>query len=323
MKCSVCNSEIPEGLDFCLACGTIAEELSTEIRLQYEQIDSSVANSDVPLTDLILHPDFELQEPLDQYANKTTHWRATSKQSGEIVDLLKISADKHSTEDEVYETACRSTDLNHQNVIPVYGVHKVSGETSFWISMEPNQENALADILQTTPLSNEEAIEILCGLIRGIIYIHEMHFEHVELSPETIFLQKDKTGWVPKIGIFETKKDNKEDQTLYRAPEQKEDDFQKTQAADIFSLGRILLQILSGTVTKPVEIAELKNVPNELIQILTTCLNPKPEQRYATLKELLSKLEALQSKETVTDAKKKKKNTIICPGHGDMTQITK
>ena len=313
MKCSVCNSEIPEGLDFCLACGTIAVELSTEIRQQYEQVDSSVANSDVPLTDLILHPDFDLQESLDQHANKTTQWRATSKQSGQIVDLLKISADEHSTQDEAYETACRATDLNHQNVIPVYGVHKVAGDQSFWISMEPVQENSLADILQTTPLSNEEAIDILCGLVRGITYIHKMHFEHAALSPDSIFLQKDKTGWIPKIGIFGTKKTDKDDQKLYRAPEQKEDAFQKTQAADIFSLGRILLQILSGNATEPVEIADLKDVPNELIQILTTCLNPKPEQRYATLKELLSKLEALQGKETVTDAKKKKKKKIVCP----------
>ncbi len=312
MECSVCNAEILAGLDFCLTCGTVVEKPSSKIRRQHEQ-DSSGENSDTPRTERELHPNFDLQESIDQQANKTTQLRATSKQSGRTVNLLKIDTDESSTLDEAYEIACRATDLNHQNVIPVYGVHEVAGDQSFWISMEPIQENSLADILQAICLTNEETIDIICGLVRGITYIHKMHFEHNALRPNTIFLQQDSTGWVPKIGIFGTEKNDQEDQTLYRAPEQKKDDFQRTQAADVFALGRIFLQILSGNALKPIEIADLKDVPNELIQILITCLNPKPELRYATAQELLSKLEALQNKDTTATTNKKKRNTIICP----------
>ena len=208
--------------------------------------------------------------------------------------------------------------LNHAHIVPVYevGVYRPSdagGEVPF-IALEYVSGGTLAEKLRGTPLAPRQAAETIVPLARAMAHAHRLGIIHRDLKPANVLLTE---AGQPKITDFGLAKkfDIDQGQTpsgtilgtpSYMAPEQAGG---KTvgPAADIYSLGAILYELLTGrppfqadtllntlrlaASTEPVAPRQLQpSVPRDLETICLKCLNKNAEKRYASADALAEDL---------------------------------
>ena len=204
--------------------------------------------------------------------------------------------------------------LQHGNIVQIYEVGAYRGRP--YLALELVAGGNLAVRLQGQPLAPREAAQVVETLARAIHYAHQCGIVHRDLKPANVLLTPDGT---PKIGDFGLAKrlvDNvrhtRSDAILgtpaYMAPEQAAGRWHEVgPAADIYSLGAILYELLTGR--PPLESAaaletlrQLESqaplaprhwqpaVPRDLETICLKCLEKAPRQRYASAAALADDL---------------------------------
>jgi len=107
----------------------------------------------------------------------------------------------------------------------------------------------------------ETRYEIIIGICKGLRYLHkEKNIIHMDLKPANILLHLDDKYMVPKITDFGLSRPNEKSHTVgkcygtrgYQAPEYMEDS-KTTPACDVYSLGLIIIELVTGC----------KDVPNK------------------------------------------------------------
>jgi serine/threonine-protein kinase len=204
--------------------------------------------------------------------------------------------------------------LQHPNIIQIFEVGDVDGLPFF--SLEYVEGGSLAEKLRGGPLPADRAAGLLEVLARAVHYAHRRGILHRDLKPANVLLTADA---VPKVTDFGLAKHLEGDagQThsgavlgtpSYMAPEQawgKNRDL--TPAADVYALGAILYEALTGrppfqgataydTVDQvrrqePVPPRRLQpKVPHDLETVCLKCLEKEPAQRYANAADLAEEL---------------------------------
>ncbi len=160
------------------------------------------------------------------------------------------------------------------------------------------------------------ATMVIRQALEGLHAAHEVGIVHRDLKPENIFLNEPEPGRVliklMDFGISKFTQGQNDGRTgvgvlmgtpEYMSPEQAEGAANVDERTDIWAMGAILYQALTGKqpfsgntmaatlvalATKdPTPISELApNVPPELEAIVNKCLAKMPEQRYQSVKEL-------------------------------------
>src|SRR6185436_9083719 len=145
--------------------------------------------------------------------------------------------------------------LDHANIVRIYDVGR-EGELYF-IVMEYAEGANLRDLLVQKKLTPEQALAIVPQLCEALEYAHSRGVIHRDIKPENILI--DRAG-VPKIADFGLAKIVKGDQmrpTLtntnvimgtveYMAPEQRDNLKRVDHRADIYSMGVVLYEMLTG-----------------------------------------------------------------------------
>jgi len=149
----------------------------------------------------------------------------------------------------------------HQNLVTVTDALEVEGRPA--LVMEYIRGPTLADWIDQHDLPPpEEALQLFRGIVRGMYAAHRVGLVHRDLKPENVFLKPDPLGYVPKIGDFGLAKvldKGRDTMTLsgmyrmigtpeYMAPEQIENPGLVDARADVFSLGAILYEMLTGEI---------------------------------------------------------------------------
>jgi len=155
----------------------------------------------------------------------------------------------------------------HPNIVAVRQV--ITRPTQLGIVMElVDGAGTLDRYLEThQQLAESTAIEILTGILAGLQFIHEQGIIHRDLKPSNILLGLSKSGrLVPKIGDFGIAKlENRPDEdsgftsTLtqtqsmfgspaYMAPELFDSATSASTKSDLYAVGILLYEILTGTV---------------------------------------------------------------------------
>ncbi|MGZ6164252.1 MAG: protein kinase domain-containing protein, partial [Myxococcaceae bacterium] len=223
--------------------------------------------------------------------------------------------------------------LNHPNIVAVHdiGVH----EGAPYVVTELLQGETLRERLARSPVPVGQALEWAGQVAHALAAAHWLGIVHRDLKPENVFITR--TGQVKLLdfGIAKatprvTDSRGLLDPTVspagsatrtgavlgtpgYMSPEQVRGE-QVDARSDIFSLGIILHELLSGTrVFKAGSIVESgysilhdepgplpPSVPPGVAQVVQRCLAKDPEQRFQSARDVAFSLEALRGTGTAT-----------------------
>jgi serine/threonine-protein kinase len=211
--------------------------------------------------------------------------------------------------------------LVHPNIVQVYEVGDVAGQPYF--AMQFVTGPTLSRQLAEGPLTPSEAAKLLAAVARGVEHAHRHGIVHRDLKPANVLLAADDTPKVTDFGLAKLADAGSFTQTgaiigtpSYMAPEQARAEKQLGPTADIYALGAILYECLTGR--PPFQAAtaldtlllvqeqdpvppRLLNpkVPRDLETICLKCLEKSPGRRYASAADLAADLEAFGAGEPV------------------------
>ncbi|MCM8541771.1 MAG: serine/threonine protein kinase [Lentisphaeraceae bacterium] len=229
------------------------------------------------------------------------------------------------------------------------GMHELIKHDGCWtIIMEYVPGITLQDVLNKLgPLSPKEALCYAYELAAALEQFHIKNYVHRDLKPCNIMVSPNGSVKVMDYGVTRdlgsnlTKTGTAVGTPLYMAPEQICGSKSTDSRCDIYSLGLILFRLLSRRdahgLTSKFELIDLiesrmkkpikaiKNVEDEaLMTLLKKCLEPDPDNRFTTTKELCTSISALKTftsgrktaikkmlKTIETSSKKKPKNINI------------
>jgi serine/threonine-protein kinase len=211
--------------------------------------------------------------------------------------------------------------LQHPNIVQIHEVGVYKGQPYF--SLEYCAGGSLADKLDGTPWKANEAAELVQTLARAVHAAHLANVVHRDLKPANVLLTPDGTPKISDFGLAKKLDEKSQTQTgavlgtpSYMAPEQAGAKREVGPAADVYALGAILYELLTGrppfkaatamdTVLlvlseDPVAIRRLQpKVSKDLETICHKCLEKDPAKRYASAEALAEDLRCFQSGEAI------------------------
>lgn len=213
--------------------------------------------------------------------------------------------------------------LHHPNIVPVYDVGSVEGRD--FIVMEYIEGQSLDKLLANNLPSTRKAMEIMREVALAMHYAHENGIVHRDLKPANLIIHKQ-TGKPIVMDFGLAKNINKESNLTksgeilgtprYMAPEQVLPRGRVTPATDVFAMGAILYEMLTGKPTikgqtamnmlyaltqQAIEPPRHYNqrLAAELDIICMKALEKNPAQRYASAQAFAEDIERFLNGEAI------------------------
>jgi serine/threonine protein kinase len=233
--------------------------------------------------------------------------------------LSQEHADKAGFLERFKREAATGARITNRNVVRVYDLitgmsydAQGTGTKVHIISMEYVDGPHLRRLSETEepPLRDNitKAFSLFRQIAAGIAAAHELGIVHRDLKPENIMLDRD-TGLlkVADFGlayfidrdaadaIWDTRTRMTMGTVAYMPPEQGKDAKRVVASGDVFSLGRILYELLIGSLPDGAFTAASKinsEIPQAVDAVIERCLQTKPEDRYQSASDLLEAFDA-------------------------------
>ncbi|HVJ66413.1 MAG TPA: serine/threonine-protein kinase [Caulifigura sp.] len=236
-------------------------------------------------------------------------YRARHRTLNIEVALKTIRSSDLASVDEVrrfYLEARAAAGLMHPNITRVHDAGECDG--LHYLTMDLIDGPSLAEVLKEGPMPSIPAASLMEQVARAVHYLHEKGIVHRDVKPSNILLDREGVPHVSDFGLAKVFTPG-EDATLsgtiigtpnYMSPEQAEGhSAQVTALSDVFSLGAILYEMLTGRPpfrsdsplntlfavleTEPTLPRKLdRTIPAELERICLRGLEKSPERRYPT-----------------------------------------
>jgi serine/threonine protein kinase len=216
-----------------------------------------------------------------------------------------------------YREVRAAAKLMHQNIVTSFdaGEH----ERQHYLVMEFVDGKDLSQIVEEHgPLPVAQAVVCALQAARGLEYAHNKGLVHRDIKPANLLLDKEGTVKILDLGLarFSAEEDDgltKSGQIMgtvdYMAPEQAADTKHADARCDIYSLGCTLYRLLAGRAIydadsivgkmlahaqKPIPSlrAVRADVPERLDQTFQKMVAKKPEDRYASMTEVMAALQS-------------------------------
>ena len=213
--------------------------------------------------------------------------------------------------------------LDHPNIVHVYTVGDYKQQP--FIVMEYVKGKTLKDYLREHgALEPQTVIHIMTQLAEGVLYAHQNNIIHRDLKSQNIMITDDQVVKITDFGIALSSNEADMTQTNtimgsvhYLAPELARGNL-ATERSDIYALGIILYELLTGDVPfkgegavnialqhLEAEMPSIKLVkeelPNSLDNIISRCTCKLPSDRYHSVDELLIDLNSALTTERVDE----------------------
>lgn len=216
--------------------------------------------------------------------------------------------------------------LEHSGIVPVYDVGEEDGQPYF--VMRYMTGGTLSDRLAKGPLTIPEAAHIIDRVASALDEAHAKGFIHRDLKPGNILFDRAGEPYISDFGIakFSASQTNVTGSAIvgtpaYLSPEQAQGDANIDGRSDIYAVGVILFEMLSGRqpyeadtpmgvvvkqITDPVpHILDLNpNLPPEIEDIIETAMAKNRDERFSTTREMADALEAVVKSGPSLDAGK-------------------
>jgi serine/threonine protein kinase len=246
-------------------------------------------------------------------------YRARQKELDRIVALKILPPDigKDAAFTERFMREARAlAKLNHPGIVTIYDFGRSDG--LYFFLMEYVDGVSLRQLLANSRVSTREALAIVPQICDALQFAHDQGIVHRDIKPENILL--DRRGRV-KVADFGLAKiivgggDSTHVQSAllgtsslteagkvvgtpqYMSPEQMENPSDVDHRADIYALGVVFYQMLTGELPgKQLEPPSRKvEVDIRLDEVVLRALEKKPERRYQQASEVKTEVETISS----------------------------
>jgi eukaryotic-like serine/threonine-protein kinase len=315
IKCPKCHSENPESKQFCADCGT---QLPSSKVIPAEVTETL----QTPIHELTTGSTFARRYQIIEELGKGGMgkvYRVLDKKLKEEVALKlinpEIASDKETIERFSNELKL-ARKIAHRNVGKMYELMEAEGTHFITMEYVPGQDLRRL-IRQTGQLTTGKAISISRQVCEGLAEAHALGVVHRDLKPGNILIDREGNAKIMDFGIARSLKGKgitgagvMIGTPEYMSPEQVEGK-EADQRSDIYSLGIILYEMLTGRVPfegdTPLAIAvkhktevprdpKLVNaqIPEDLSRVVLKCLEKDKEKRYQSADALHLELEKIE-----------------------------
>jgi serine/threonine protein kinase len=192
--------------------------------------------------------------------------------------------------------------LSHPNIVAVYDFGQVAGMPFFL--MEYVDGPNLREVERGGKLTPGEALQIIPQICEALQFAHDEGIVHRDIKPENILLDKKGRVKIADFGIAKLVGQTVSDAALtgvgdvvgtvnYMAPEQREQPLTVDHRADIFSLGVVFYELLTGElpIGKFAPPSQMARVDVRLDEVVVRALQKEPARRYQHASELRTDVE--------------------------------
>ena len=233
--------------------------------------------------------------------------------------------------------ALSASSLSHPNIVEMYDVGEDDGQ--YYIVMEFVDGKTLKQVLkQRGHLSVTEVIDIMSQLTDGMAHAHDAYIIHRDIKPQNIMILSNGMIKITDFGVATALNSTQLTQTNsvmgtvhYLPPEQAQGKG-STIRSDIYSMGIMMYELLSGLVPykgdNAVEIAlkHLKeplpsirkvssSIPQSIENVIIRATAKNPKNRYADAREMYEDL-----KTALDDSRKDEKRYVYKYPENDMEE---
>ncbi len=205
-----------------------------------------------------------------------------------------------------------ASSLRHPNIVEMYDVGEDNGK--YFIVMEYVDGKTLKSLIKKRGALNlNEAIDIMLQLTSGIACAHDSYIIHRDIKPQNVMILEDGRVKITDFGIAMALNSNELTQTnsvmgsVHYLPPEQASGSGSTIKSDIYSLGILMFELLTGTVPfkgdNAVEIAikHMKDpipsvckinpsIPQSVENIILNASAKNPKNRYDSVAEMYEDL---------------------------------
>jgi len=253
-------------------------------------------------------PQLELLEVLGR-GGMGLVYKANQVELGRLVALkiLSPSISSDSAFAERFRREARAlAALNHPNVVALHESGQSNG--FYYFIMEYVEGANLRQLFETQRLESSEALGIVSQVCDALQYAHDEGIVHRDIKPENILLDKKGRVKIADFGLAKLveRSDAKRPLTgtgqamgtpYYMAPEQSEQSRAVDHRADIYSLGVLLYEMLTGELPlgRFPPPSEKVQVDARLDRVVLRALEQEPDRRYQTISEMQTDVESIRT----------------------------
>jgi len=303
-RCPQCSAalpaDVPEGL--CPAC-LLQRGFATEGGAP----PGPFAFEPPPISELAqLFPQLEILECLGR-GGMGAVYKARQPRLDRFV-ALKILAPEKQTDPQFAERFEREARvlarLNHPHIVSVFDFGENQGR--FYLLMEFVDGLTLRQILKSGKLSSEEALKLVPQICEALQYAHQQGIVHRDIKPENILLDKESRLKIADFGIAKIAGTETRGPSLtgardvigtphYMAPEQVETPLSVDHRADIYSLGVVFYEMLTGELPlgKFSPPSQRVQVDVRLDEVVLHALEKEPGRRYQQASQVKTDVETI------------------------------
>jgi tRNA A-37 threonylcarbamoyl transferase component Bud32 len=210
--------------------------------------------------------------------------------------------------------------LNHPGIVAIHDFgeidatdgaagtdHRFAGQLYYFI-MEYVDGANLRQLMQTGQLSPELAVTIVPQVCEALQFAHDDGVVHRDIKPENILLDSKGRVKIADFGLAKIAGGAGEEWTLtgthqvmgtprYMAPEQMAGSRTIDHRADIYSLGVVFYEMLTGTVPAGhfAPPSQKSNIDARLDEVVLRAMASEPERRFQAARDLRASVEQISS----------------------------
>jgi TPR repeat protein/tRNA A-37 threonylcarbamoyl transferase component Bud32 len=314
-KCGKCGTPLaadaPEGLcPRCLMALNLAAQTEApgdEVGPEGTKVVPPKQEPPPPVDEIARHfPQLEILESLGR-GGMGVVYKARQPRLNRFVALKILAREKEKDQrfaDRFTREAQALARLNHPNIVTVYDFGETDG--LYYLVMEFVDGMNLRQLLQTRKLAPEEALTIVPPICEALQYAHQLGIVHRDIKPENILMDKQGRVKIADYGIAKLVRADGRVESLtgeqgvvgtphYMAPEQVERPSIVDHRADIFSLGVVFYEMLTGELPlgKFAPPSQKVHMDVRLDEVVLHALEKEPERRYQQASQVKTDVETI------------------------------